>query len=104
VAGEEASDRAIAEGDALVRERLAQLFDRGIGRRFDKSKDRVFMRLDPSGPAVSTLGTGARLAPLALERPPAADARGADPEPLARLPMAQALRHRRQHPNPKIKR
>jgi hypothetical protein len=55
VAGEEAPDRAIAEGDARVRERLAQLFDRDVGRFFDKPEDRVFVRLDPSGPAVSAL-------------------------------------------------
>jgi hypothetical protein len=43
VAGEEASDRAIAEGDALVRKGLAQLFDRDVGRFFDKREDRVFV-------------------------------------------------------------
>jgi hypothetical protein len=31
-------------------------------------------------------------------------ARGANSEPFARLPMAQALRHRGQHTNPKINR
>jgi hypothetical protein len=65
VAGEKTADRAIAEGDALVGERLAQLFDRDVRRRFEESEDRVFVRLDPSGPSVSALGTGARLAPLA---------------------------------------
>jgi hypothetical protein len=59
VAGEEAADRAVAEGHAFVGERLAQLFDRQVGRRFEESEDRVFVRLDPSGPAVSALGTGA---------------------------------------------
>ena len=104
MAGEEAPDRAIAEGDSLVRERAAQLFDRDVGRFFDKREDRVLVRLDPSGPAVSALRSSARFAPFALERPPPADARGADPELLARLAMAQASRNRRQHPNPKIKR
>jgi hypothetical protein len=88
VAGEEAADRAIAEGHAFVGERLAQLFDRQVGRRFEKSEDRVFVRLDPSRPAVSALGTGARFAPLALERAPPAHARGAHPETFAGLPMA----------------
>ena len=37
VAGEEAPDRAIAEGHAFVGERLAQLFDRHVGRRFKES-------------------------------------------------------------------
>jgi len=62
------------------------------------------VRLDPPRSPVSALRSGARLALLALERPPPADARGADPKPFASLPMAQALRHPGQHPNPKIKR
>jgi hypothetical protein len=60
VAGEEASDRAIAESRAFAGERLARLLDRCVGRFFDKREDRVLVHLDPSGPAVSALGTGAR--------------------------------------------
>jgi hypothetical protein len=104
VADEKAADRAVANNHAFLRKRPAQLLDRDVGRRFDKSEDRVLVRLDPSGLAVSALETGARLASLALERPPPADACCADPEPFAHLPMAQALRHRSQHPNAKIKR
>jgi hypothetical protein len=66
----------------------------------DKREDRVSERLDMSGSAVSTLRSGAH---LAFERPPRADARGTNLEPFARLPMAQALLHRHQHPNQKIK-
>jgi hypothetical protein len=69
-AGEKAADRAVAECHAFLRERLAQLFDRDVGRFFDKSEGRVFVRLDPSGPAVSAEQPGARFTPLALERPP----------------------------------
>jgi hypothetical protein len=104
VAGEQALDRSVAKGHAFVSERLAQLFDREVGRFFDESEDRRAIRLNPNRALVSALRTGASFAPLALERPPPADARGADPEPFARLPMAQALRHPGQHLNPKIKR
>jgi hypothetical protein len=104
VTDEKATDRAVAEGHAFVREPLAQLLNRDIGRFFDKRQDRVFVRLDPPRSPVSAQRPGARFAPLALERPPSADARSADPKPFARLPMAQALRNRRQHPNPQIKR
>jgi hypothetical protein len=62
VAGEEAADRPVANPHAFVRERLAQLFDRDVGRRFDKREDRVFVRLDPSGSAVSAPRPGARAA------------------------------------------
>jgi hypothetical protein len=104
VAGEEAADRPIADRYAFVGERLAQLFDRDVGRRREEGEDRRAIRLNPTRAAVSTLATRASFAPLARERPPAANACGADPEPFAGLPMAQALRNRRQHPNPKIKR
>jgi hypothetical protein len=104
VAGKEAADCAVAEDRAFVGERLAQLFDRDVGRFFDKREDRRAMRLNPTRAAVSALRTGASFAPLALEHPPPADARGADPKPFASLAMAQPLRNRRQHPNPKIKR
>jgi hypothetical protein len=57
VAGEEAPDRAVAEGHDFVGGRLA--FDRHVGRRFKEIEDRVFVCLNPSGPAVSALGTGA---------------------------------------------
>jgi hypothetical protein len=104
VADEKAADRPVANHYALVGERLAQLFDRDVGRRFDESEDRVFVRLDASGSPVSAQRSGAHFAPLTLERPPPAHACGAHSEPFARLPMAQAFRHRRQHPNPQIKR
>jgi hypothetical protein len=58
VAGEEAADRPIADRYAFVGERLAQLFDGDVRRRFDKAEDRVPVRLDPSGSAVSALGSG----------------------------------------------
>ena len=96
MAGEKAADRAVANCYAFVREPLAQLFDRDVGRLFDKSEDGVLVRLDPSGSAVSAQRSGACFASLARERSPPADARGADSEPFARPPMAQALRHRGQ--------
>jgi hypothetical protein len=104
VAGEEATDRPVANRHAFVPKRSAQLFDRDVGLSFEESEDRVFVRLDPARPAISALDPGAGLTPLARERSPSADARGADPEPFARLPMVQSLRHRGQHANPKIKR
>ena len=65
MAGEEAPDRSVAEGHAFVGKRLAQLFDRHVGRFFDEGEDRRAMRLNPTRTAVSTLGTGASFAPLA---------------------------------------
>jgi hypothetical protein len=51
-------DRArgpIAGGYGLVGERLAQLFDRDVGRFFEEGQDRVLVRLDPCGSAISAL-------------------------------------------------
>jgi hypothetical protein len=50
VADEEAADRPVADAHAFVREPLAQLLNRDVRRRFEESEDRVFVRLDPSGP------------------------------------------------------
>ena len=62
MAGEKAADRPVANRHAFVHERQAQLFDHDVGRRFDKREDRVFVRLDPSGSAVSAQRPGARFA------------------------------------------
>ena len=104
MAGEEAADRPIADRYAFVGERLAQLFDGDVRRRFDKAEDRVPVRLDPSGSAVSALGSGARLAPLALKRPPPADARGADPKTVRPPVDGSSLAPPPPTPNSKIKR
>ena len=45
VAGEEAADRPVANPHAFVRERLAQLFDRDVGRRFNKGKALMVLSL-----------------------------------------------------------
>lgn len=47
---------------------------------------------------------GTRVALIALQFAPTADARRTHPEPLASLSVRQPLRHRRQNPNPKINR
>jgi hypothetical protein len=55
VAGEEAANPPVANRYTFVGERLAQLFDRDVGRFFDKREDRVLVRLDPCGSAISAL-------------------------------------------------
>ena len=62
------------------------------------------MRLDAAGSSVAAQPAGAGVALLAFERPPSAHARRADPKPVAGSPVAQTLRDRHKHTNPKIKR
>ena len=56
------------------------------------------MGLDHMRPAVAAQRARARIALLALQRPPAAHARRAHPEPLGGLPVGQALTHRGKNP------
>jgi hypothetical protein len=81
VAGEEVADRAVADRDAGVGERLAKLLDRQIRCRLQKRQDRLPVSLDPPGPAIPAGATRSHIPLLALEPAPAADARRADPEP-----------------------
>ena len=46
---EEAADRAVADNNALLAKRIAQLPDRDVRVRL---QDRVFVSLNPLGPAV----------------------------------------------------
>ena len=88
MAGEEALERAEAEGMSPLRKRRAQLLDGDVRRLRQQREDqrpcasiRPDRRSPPSGPG--------RTSPcLSLQRPPAADARRAHPEPRRRLPMA----------------
>ena len=102
MAGEEAADRAVADRDACVGERQAELLDRQVRRRLYKRQDCVPVRLDPPGPAVPTDGTRPHIPLLPLERPPAADARRADPEPLPYLTVGRTIQSRRNDTGTKV--
>jgi hypothetical protein len=65
--GEEAADRAVADNNALLAERVAQLLDRDVKLRLQDGEDRVSASLDPLGPAVSTRRSPPRLALLAFK-------------------------------------
>ena len=60
----------------------------------EDSEDRVFVSLNPLGPAVSAHRSRPRLALLAFKRASPAHAGGANPEPLADLAVTQTLRYR----------
>ena len=49
---EEAADRAVADNNALLAKRIAQLPDRDVRVRLQDGEDRVFVSLNPLGPAV----------------------------------------------------
>jgi hypothetical protein len=65
-------------------------------------QDQAGRRLDAARAAVAAQRAGQDVAALALQGPPAADAGGADAEPLRRLPVGRALGDRRQNACPKI--
>ena len=85
VTSKEAADRAVADNNALLAMRAAQLLDRDVRLRLQEGQDRVFVSLNPLRTAVSARRPRPRLALLAFTRTPPAHARRAHPEPLADL-------------------
>jgi hypothetical protein len=69
-------------------ERRAQLLDSDVRRLRQQPQDQRRLRLDPAGPAITPERTRPDIALLPLERTPAADAGGADPEPSCRCTVA----------------
>jgi hypothetical protein len=57
-----AGARAVADNNALLAERLAQLLDRDVRLRLQDREDRVFVTLNPLGPVVSAHRSRPRLA------------------------------------------
>jgi hypothetical protein len=104
VAREEAPDRAEAERQTLLAQRLTQRLDGDVGRLLQHREDGRRVGLDPTGFAVAAHRLGLGIALLALAGPPAADARRAHSEPLGGLPVCRATCHRGQNPNSKIER
>jgi hypothetical protein len=102
VASEEAADRAVADRDACVGERQAELLDRQVRCRLQKRQDHRAVRLDPPGPAVSAGGTRPHIPLIPPERPPAADARRADPEPNRHVAVLRTLLSRRNGTGTKV--
>jgi hypothetical protein len=75
VTGEEAADRAVADNNALLAKRAAQLLDRDL----QEGQDRVFVSLNPLRGAISARRSRPRLALLAFKRTPPAYARRVHP-------------------------
>ena len=84
----EALDGAVAEPMAPIGQRLAQLLDGDVGRLRQHGQDQLLVRLDACRAPVAAQGLRPGIALLALQSPPAADARGADAKPFARLTVA----------------
>jgi len=104
VALEEAADRAVAEDQTLVGQLATQFLQRDVRSLLQQGQDRRTIRLDPSRTPVSAQRLRLRIALLAFQFAPTADAGGADTEPLRRLAMRQTCGNCRQNPNPKINR
>ena len=54
--GEEAADGAVADNNALLAKRVAQLLDRDVRLRLQEGEDRVFVSLAPLELAASPIG------------------------------------------------
>ncbi len=104
VPGEEALDRAEAEGKTLPRQARANFFDRGVPAWAERRHHCFMVRLDPIRTPIATKPPGPRIALIALTLAPAAHAGRAHAETLGRLAMRSTSRHSSQNPNPKIDR
>lgn len=76
----------IVLGNPTSVERHAQFLHREVRRLRQQCEDQLRLLLDPAGPSIPAERPGANVALLPLERPPAAHARGAHPEPHRGLP------------------
>lgn len=85
VPGEEALDRAEAEGETLPRQARANFFDGGVPAWTKRRHHRVMVRLDPIRTPIATKPPGPRIALIALTLAPAAHASRAHAETLGRL-------------------
>ncbi len=94
MSGEEALDRAEAEGEALLRQARADLLDGGVPVRTERSHHRAMMGLDPIRTPVAPKRFGARVTLISLALSPAADARRADSEALRSLAVRRASRNK----------
>jgi hypothetical protein len=93
VPGEEALQRPVAEAVAAGGKCGAQLLHRDVRRLRQQREDQRRLRLDPAGAAITAQRTGPDVTPRPRQRPPAADARRADPEAGRRRPVAGTRRH-----------
>ena len=104
VALEEPADGAVAEDEPDASQPAPQFLQGDVRHLGQQCQDRRLVRLDAAGSAIPAKRPGPGIAVLALQRPPATDARRADPEPLPGLTVRQARRDRRNNPYPKINR
>ena len=104
MSGEEALDRAEAEGETLLRQAGADLLDGGVPVRSKRSHHRIMMGLDPIRTPVTTKRLGARVTLIALTLPPAADAGGTHTKTIGSLAMCRAGSHGSKNTNAKINR
>jgi hypothetical protein len=103
VSVEEPPQRSVAHEDPVVQKRLAKLLDRAVRRGLNRRQNGARMRFRLVRAAVPADGLRRGVSLRPLERPPSADARGADAKATSGASTRSALGDRRQNPYPKIR-
>jgi hypothetical protein len=104
VALEEALKCAEAEDKTLIGQCPTHLLDGPVAFWTEGSQHRVLVGIDVMGSPVAAQSLRSGISLLTFARPPAANARRTDPEPLTSRTMRHPTGNRSQNPHPEIKR